>query len=272
MENIYEKILQIINSSDKVALCTITATKGSTPLKAGAKMLVWKDGKIFGTIGGGSLEKKVIENAIELISVLQPQIYTHELLHQHGMCCGGTVEIFIEPIMNKKKLLIFGAGHIGKSLAKYASDFDFKTTMIDERDEIFDGFHSEEITIANTSHRNFFKSAKFDDNSFVVICTHNHSYDREILAHCLKQPTAYVGMIGSIRKVKVTRKMFLANSVAVEEELDKVDMPIGFDIGGKTPNEIAISILAKLISVKNNCSAEKQIETELENLLEKNCE
>ncbi len=252
MKTLYEKILQIINSDDKAALCTIISTNGSTPLKAGAKMIVWNDGKIFGTIGGGSLEKKVTEDAIEICQSRQAQVFTHELLRQHSMCCGGTVEVFIEPVLNQPQLYIFGAGHVGKALSGYAKDMGFRVTLIDERKEIFYNVPLENITVANTSHQDFLDSIKFDKNVFVVICTHIHAYDREILSRCIKQPLTYLGMIGSMRKVKVTRKMFLSSGTVTEEELNKVDMPIGFDIGGNTPGEIAISILAKMIAVKNN--------------------
>ncbi len=254
MKTLYEKILQIINGSDKAALCTITSTKGSTPLKAGAKMIVWSNGKIFGTIGGGHLEKKVIEAAQIISEIGVAETFMHELLHQHGMCCGGIVEVFIEPIRNQQKLYIFGAGHVGIALARYARNLDFCVSLIDERKDIFPQADIENIQLVNTSHRVYLNDVKFGINDYIVVCTHDHAYDREILLHCLPQPATYLGMIGSMRKVKVTRKMFLTKENIAEADLDKVDMPIGIDIGGTTPNEIAISIMAKLIAVKNHHS------------------
>ena len=119
MKTLYDIIPEIQKSSENAAVCIIVNTKGSTPRKAGAKMIVYENGKLFGTIGGGDLEKKVIENAQTIIASKEPKLFRHDLLHQHGMCCGGTVEIFIEPIMKKNKLYIFGAGHTGQALAKF---------------------------------------------------------------------------------------------------------------------------------------------------------
>ena len=133
MKNIYEKIIEIQKGSKNAVVCTVVNTKGSTPRKVGAKMVVYESGKIFGTIGGGELEKAVIKNALEQIKENEPKIFRHDLLHQHGMCCGGTVDIYIEPIRMKNKLYIFGAGHTGQALAKYAVNFQFEGVLIDDR-------------------------------------------------------------------------------------------------------------------------------------------
>ncbi|PJC62692.1 MAG: hypothetical protein CO022_03105, partial [Flavobacteriales bacterium CG_4_9_14_0_2_um_filter_32_27] len=118
--NIYNEIEQLRTSGIDAALCTIIHTKGSTPRKVGAKMLVLIDGSIKGTIGGGNLEKEVIKNALIQLKKNEPKLFKHDLLHQHNMCCGGTVEIFIEPLEKMKRLYIFGAGHTGQALAKFA--------------------------------------------------------------------------------------------------------------------------------------------------------
>ncbi|MCH8318066.1 MAG: XdhC family protein, partial [Bacteroidetes bacterium] len=235
----------------KAALCTVVNTKGSTPRKQGAKMLVMEDGKIFGTIGGGTLEQKVIENAIEVIKKKRAATFTHALVHDHGMCCGGTVEIFIEPIMNRKKLYIFGAGHIGKSLGKFAKELDFNVSLIDERDDVFNGWDVRGYNVIHKKHKRAFKELTFDENAFITVITHNHAYDREIIAHCNKQPHAYLGMIGSLRKVEIAKKTFRAGKILTEKEMKDIDWPMGVAIDVQTPEEIAISILAKLIDVRS---------------------
>ncbi|MFQ5334796.1 MAG: XdhC family protein, partial [Flavobacteriales bacterium] len=133
MKHIYHIANEIRKRGNTFAACTIVATKGSAPLKAGAKMLVLQDASIHGTIGGGNLEKKVIENALKVIKENKPRLFHHELLRQHGMCCGGTVDIFIEPVMPNKKLYIFGAGHVGKAIARHALGLDFDIFVIDDR-------------------------------------------------------------------------------------------------------------------------------------------
>ena len=251
MGSIYQKIIDIENGALTAALCTIIATKGSAPRKIGAKMIVYANGSIHGSIGGGALEKKVIEQALDVLKSNTPQVVKHNLLTELAMCCGGTVELFIEPIMNRKKLFIFGAGHCGKALASFAPVLDFKVTLIDERYDAFEGLDFPECTLIQEHHATAIEKLSFDENTFVVILTYNHSYDREILALTSKKPHRYIGMIGSSRKVAIAKKNMIASNILNEEELNDIDMPIGLDIAAITPQEIAISILAKLINVRN---------------------
>ena len=236
----------------KSVQCTIVETKGSTPRKVGAKMLVFEDGSIQGTIGGGNLEKKVIENALEQIKAGKPKLFKHDLLHQHNMCCGGTMLIYIEPIMEKHKLFIFGSGHTGAALAKYASDMDFEIYVIDDRKEYLNAITTEGINKFNISYKEALPTLPFDERTYVCIMTYEHSHDRDILSFCIKQPNAYLGMIGSQRKVELTKKMFIEGAIGTPEELTRIDMPMGLSIDAEGPNEIAISILAKLIALKND--------------------
>ena len=272
MKSVYENIVDAQKQNINVALCTILTTKGSTPRKVGAKMLVYEDGSICNTIGGGDLEKKVIENALSVLKKREAKVFKHDLLNQHDMCCGGTVEIFIEPILKKNKLYIFGAGHTGQALAKYATSFDFEVFLIDDRKEYLRNTHPQplpeggehtkivlpnwEETVGvvnkmNLPHQQALPLLPFDEQVFICIMTYSHPMDREILAFCIKKPFAYLGMIGSHRKVEMTKKMFVDAGVGTKEDLDKIDMPMGIDILAEGPDEIAISILAKLIEMKN---------------------
>jgi xanthine dehydrogenase accessory factor len=117
------------------ALCIIVQTRGSTPRATGAKMIVFADGSIRGTIGGGELEKSVITQALSVLKSRRPVLHRHDLLHQHNMCCGGSVDVYIEPLMEKQKLYIFGAGHTGHALARHAQQLEFETVLIDDRKE-----------------------------------------------------------------------------------------------------------------------------------------
>lgn len=251
MASIYSKIAAIENSNIKAALCTIISTKGSAPRKAGSKMIIYENGKIDGTIGGGALEKIVIEQSLEVIKTNTAKTVKHNLVSELAMCCGGTVELFIEPIMNKKKLYIFGAGHIGKSLAKFSHDLDFNVTLIDERYDAFDDINTTDLSTIIEHHATAIEQLKFDEHTFIVILTHNHQYDREILALSSKKQHQYIGMIGSERKVEIAKKNMLSSNLMEPHELANIDMPIGLDITAITPQEIAVSILAKLIDVRN---------------------
>ena len=261
MKNIFEKIIEIRKQNKNIAICTIVNTKGSTPRKIGAKMIVNENGHIFGTIGGGELEKVVIKNALEQIEKRSAKLFRHDLLHHHGMCCGGTVDIYIEPEMKKNKLYIFGSGHTGQSLAKFAVNFDFETVLIDDRKEYIEQCKIMEVNKMNLPFHLALKVLPFDENTFVCVMTYSHSLDRDILAFCLKKPFVYLGMIGSKRKVEMTKKIFTEAGICSFKELEKIDMPMGIDIKAEGPEEIALSIIAKLIAVKNKIAVwEKELQ------------
>jgi len=168
------------------------------------------------------------------------------------MCCGGVVEIFIEPIVKTKRLFIFGAGHTGQALAKFANEAGFEVFLIDDRKEYINQCNVDAINKMNLEHLPALQALPFDKNTYVVITTYSHQIDRDILAYCVKKDWAYLGMIGSKRKVLMTKKMFIDSKIGNEEDLNKIHMPIGIDINAETPEEIAVSILAELISLKNS--------------------
>ncbi len=251
MESIYDKIAEVLKLDQKTSLCTIVSTKGSTPLKAGAKMIVWENGKIFGTVGGGNLEKETITDALEVLKSGHARLFKHELKFQHQMCCGGSLEIFIEPIMQKKRLYIFGAGHIGKAVAKHARDLDFEIFVFDDREEIFSDWPLEGYNKMCLPFLETLAALPLNDSTYIIIATYDHDKDREILAHCINGPHAYLGMIGSKNKIAVTKERFINAGIASAEVLETVDMPMGMEINAETPDEIAVSIVARLIQEKN---------------------
>lgn len=251
MKSIYKIIDEIRQQGEACALCVIVATSGSTPLKTGAKMLVTEKGNLFGTIGGGNFEKKVIENAKDLIAKQESGLFSHNLVQQHGMCCGGSIDVFIEFIMRPEKLYIFGSGHVGRALARLAVALPFDVFVIDNRKKELDLLLSEEIQKIPLAYNEILPHLPFDKNTYITVMTYDHQIDREILAYCMKKDFGYLGMIGSKRKVEVTKKMFLSTHLFSKEDFAKVDTPMGIDINAESPEEIAISIMAKIIEVKN---------------------
>jgi xanthine dehydrogenase accessory factor len=252
VENILFKIAEIKNTGKKAAFCIIVETKGSSPLKAGSKMLVFEDGDIEGTIGGGSLEFKVIDDARKVIAQNHPEKFIYNLEEDLSMHCGGTAEVYIEPIVPNLNLYIFGAGHIGRALEKYAFDFGFQICLVDHRNEMMDARDIPGVKLIHDENIKTTQDISFNENDFIVIVTPKHAYDEEVLAICAKKTFAYLGMIGSARKVALARKRLMEQKILTERELEKVDMPIGIKFNAQTPEEIAISILAKLIDVKNS--------------------
>jgi len=248
----FDKISKLQNSLENAALCIITNTKGSTPRKIGSKMLVYANGTIAGTIGGGALEKQVIEDALNVLKSGEPKSFEHCLAVDLNMSCGGSVDVYIEPIIKKKKLYIFGGGHIGKVLAKFSKDLDFDVTVIDERENIFEGWKTENLNLINRHYSEVFNEIIFDENTFITVLSYTHENDKAITEFCAKQKFAYLGTIASKRKAKLFTDYFLENKVLIQEQIDKIDMPMGIKINSETPEEIAISILAKLIDVRGN--------------------
>jgi len=250
VSSFYEKLAGFSKGDKDFALCTVVRVKGSAPRKTGAKMVVFSDGIIDGTIGGGDVEKNVIENALSAIRTGKPELFRHDLLHQHSMCCGGTMEIFIEPVMKRNLLYIFGAGHTGIALARLAAGLDFDIVIIDDRREYIDACEIPGVNKMNLSYKVALPVIPFNDRTYICIMTYSHQADREILAYCVKKPHAYLGMIGSRRKTELTRKIFMEAGIPAGE-IGDVDMPMGIDIGAEGPEEIAISVIGKIIEVKN---------------------
>ncbi len=254
MQSIFSKIEELKSEQQSAALCIVIDTKGSTPRKHGAKMIVFTDGSIYGTIGGGSVEKEVSEKAVMLIKTGKPEKCTFSLEKDLGMHCGGYMEVYIEPVIPLKKLYIFGAGHIGRAVAKFAAELNFAITLFDAREGIFLDNEFSAYTSVNMDYFKAIDNAVFDENTFSVIVTPKHSFDEEILAKIGKKPHAYIGMIGSANKVELLKKRFIKEKILTKIELDKIDMPIGIKFAVETPQEIAVSIIAKLIDVRNTAS------------------
>jgi len=249
MSSIFEKITDAQKSGKTCALCTITKTEGSTPRKAGSKMLVYKDLQIEGSIGGGALESECIKNAQAVLMSNKPQLFVHQLEKDHQMSCGGFVEIFIEPLNIQKKLYIFGGGHVGKALSEFATLLNFQVTVIDSRKEIIENYANKNIKTLNLDIKSAFEILPFDEHVFICTATHEHSGDREVIMNALTKKYCYLGMIGSTRKVAKTKQILQENGFS-NQQINSIDMPMGIAIKCETPEEIAISIVAKLIDVR----------------------
>ncbi len=251
MKTIYQEIANIENSSRPAALCIVTDTQGSSPRKAGSKMIVFEDGSIIGTIGGGSIEKEVIDEALKVIKKKTPFFNKYVLKNDVGMLCGGGMDVYIEPISRQQKLIIFGAGHISRTLVAFAKELGFIITVIDERPGIMNDSCFENCTKFNLIFNEAIEKIEFDDNTYIVIVTHKHIHDAEVLKLVCKKKHAYLGMIGSKVKVAEIKKEFIKEKILTEDQFNKIDTPIGIKLAANTPQEIAVCILAKLIDVRN---------------------
>ena len=256
MENIYNKINVAINNCTPAWLTTVTNVTGSTPAAIGMKMLVYADGSIYGTIGGGEIEKKVIEKIVSSLPDNTEKISynlgtNNESAETTNMVCGGVQEILIEPLLNGTPLYIIGGGHCGMALSSIASKSGFFVTVIDNRLEWANkDKHPGAVKTICSDYDKINEVILNSKDAFVVIMTHGHIHDQLVLEQLLNRECKYLGMIGSKRKVKILIDNLIAKGYN-KETLKSVFAPLGLVIGTHTPDEIAVSITAQMIAVKN---------------------
>jgi xanthine dehydrogenase accessory factor len=257
--DIYEQIVQLRREGRRGALATIVNTCGSIPSFRTAKMLVRDDGSIVGTIGGGCVEADVWQAAREIIESEKPRTLTFNLnqdpKQDTGLVCGGTLEIFIEPILPPALLYIFGAGHVAANLCRVSSDAGFDPVVIDDRTSYAT---KERFPSAREVHAMEFDQAlkQFDptETSYIVIVTRGHRDDMRLLRWAVQTRARYVGMIGSKRKVIEIFKTLRAEGLSAHL-FERVRAPIGLDIGAVTPEEIAVAITAELIAARRRATS-----------------
>ncbi len=242
---------------------TVVRANGSTPQRAGAKMLVFADGRTIGTIGGGCYEHEACLKAREAIASGRQALLHFELnddfAQENGLVCGGQMDVHVDPLSPSPRLYIIGAGHVGWHLAKGAVETGFRVHVIDDREKFAnrDRFPSADSIvvepIADWLHR-----ADIPSSAYVVIVTRGHQNDLEAMRALAARDLRYLGLIGSRAKLARIRNILLAEGMP-PECLDRVHSPIGLDIGAITPSEIAVSILAQLIAVRRGVRIERTL-------------
>ena len=242
-------------AGERGALATIVHTNGSIPSFESSRMLVREDGSISGTIGGGCVEADVWAAAKDVIQSEQPRKMAFNLNHDaeydSGLICGGTLEIFVEPILPQPNLYIFGGGHVSSAVARAANAAGFTITVIDDREAFA---NTERFPMARELYTSFQEAYdKLDPNSasYLLIVTRGHKDDMRVLAWAVRTQARYIGMIGSKRKV-LSVYQALEREGYSPSEFERVHAPVGLDIGALTPEEIGISITAELIAVRRN--------------------
>ncbi len=256
--DIYEEIVSLRRAGRRGAVATIINVEGSIPSYRTAKMLVRDDGSIAGTIGGGCVEAEVWQAAREVMQVEKPRTLTFNLnsdpRYNTGLVCGGTLEIFVEPVLPPSELFIFGAGHVAHYLYQVAQVAGFEITVVDDRDSYAsrERFPQAREVIADDIDAVLAKLQP-SPSSFLVIVTRGHRDDMRVLQWAVGTPARYIGMIGSKRKVLTVYKELEQEGVQ-RELLERVHAPIGLDIGAVTPEEIAVAIVAEMIAVRRNVS------------------
>ncbi|MGB7220569.1 MAG: XdhC/CoxI family protein [Vicinamibacterales bacterium] len=252
---VFAAVNDALERGEPAALVTIVSTRGSTPQRIGAKMLVFADGRSVGTIGGGCYENDASGKARLAIAERKPQLVHYELdddfAQETGLACGGQMDVYIEPIEPSPELYIIGAGHVGFCLARLAHEVGFAVHVVDDREKFAnaDRFpHAEEVVVDDIPA--WVARTHLPPQAYAVIVTRGHTSDLEALRALAPRELRYLGLIGSRAKVARIYDALSADRTA-PEHLARVHAPIGLDIGAVTPQEIAVSILAELIAVKH---------------------
>src|SRR5690349_16599481 len=240
------------------AMVTVVNTRGSVPRAVGSKMLVYFDGKVSGTIGGGKFESLVVAQAQEQMREKKPLLKTYSL-HEaspesFGAICGGESTVFIEPQALGEAIFLIGAGHCASAIAKLAVDCGLLVTVVDDRAERESGLSALVRFVADLEPSDFIAKRTWQADEALVIVSRNHQIDRDALAAAVRVGgMGYVGMIGSNKKVQHVFDQLRKSGIS-EDELRNVYAPIGLDINADAPGEIAVSVIAEVLAVLRNRS------------------
>lgn len=267
MNDLYTKVVKYQSLGLDMVMITAVGKDGEGPVEVGKKLLVVETGEFFGTVGGGALEHYAIEKAKQLLKTRTH--LTEKYLLDKGkiipeaktlpMVCGGTVTLFYEFLGVKNYVYIFGGGHVGQALVKVLKPLNFHLTVIDERKEIIDAFQGGDKVV----HQHFapyIEENGIKDQSFVVVCTPSHAYDYHVINKIfeLKLKPKYIGMLCSFEKLKdYLKKTYerFGNDV----DLNNFYSPIGLDLGGGAPEDIAISITAEILALHFDKKGQKHM-------------
>ena len=249
---LFQALFDLERINEAGALCTIIRSKGSTPRHVTSKMLVYPDGHIIGTVGGGEVENRVIKEALEAIDDRTPRLLAYNMANPErgdpGVC-GGQVEIYVEPILPKPVLVVVGAGHVGKAVAHLAKWLGFIVAVSDDRPDFCNPQAVPEADMFYPLPLEELPSQlSITPWTYIVLTTRGMEIDVRGLPSLLTSNAAYVGVIGSKRRWATTTKKLLEAGVS-SEMINRVHSPIGLEIHAETPEEIAVSIMAEIIKL-----------------------
>jgi xanthine dehydrogenase accessory factor len=253
MPSIYEAILDAQRSGQPAALATVIRARGSVPRHETSKMLVYADGRIVGTVGGGELENRTIEEARQVAREGTPRIITHSLVDPSrgdAGVCGGEVQVFIEPITPPPTLLILGAGHVGRALAHLARWMGYRVVVTDDRADLCTHDFipdADEFVVGPVTEA--LSKIRVDSQTYVASVTRGYLFDVDALPVLLDSPAPYIGVIGSLRRWTMALNDLRAKGVS-DEALARIHAPIGLELQAETPEEIAVSIMAEIVMVR----------------------
>lgn len=245
---LYEEMVRLARRGEPFALATVVAHGGSSPRKAGTKMLVRSDGSTLGSVGGGRVEQETVSAARDALADSEPRTLGFTLTEEYGYACGGSMTLFVEPQGKRPLLVMFGAGHVGRAVTALAHGCGFRVVVVDERPDwavpaLLPG--SDEVLCLPMGE--VFSKLHLDSESYVVIATPGHVHDFAAVRGCLSTEAGFIGLLGSRRKKETLLKALKEEGFS-DSQRERIVTPVGLSIGAQTPEEIAVSIVGQLIS------------------------
>lgn len=242
-----ELLAKAITDKQPAALATVVEVNGASPAKVGAQIVSLEDGTTAGTVGGGKLESAILDEARLTLTSGLPRLSKYSLTEAGtdsiGTLCGGEVRVFLQPFLPAPQLIIVGGGHIGRPLKVIGEAAGFDVIVVDAE--------------AGRANVPGLDSVHLTADSFIALITTDHVSDEAALRQVIHSPVRYIGMIGSRDKCETILSHLRADGIG-EDELKRVYAPIGLNLGGPTPEEIAVSILAEVIAVRRGGKAAKR--------------
>lgn len=249
--NVFAAAADAWRTGRRAAFATVIGVAGSTPRSGGARMLVYEDGTVVGTIGGGTLEHRVIALARDVVKSGVPARFEAHLVRDLGMCCGGRMEVYVEPLQVRVPIVVFGAGHVAHATAPVLRALDFDVTVVDDREELATAERFPGCTLVVSDPRAYARSLPENDAAHWLVVTHDHALDQDLGEILLPRACAWIGMIGS--RGKIARFLVRYRAAGLDEALfRKLSAPVGLDIGAETPSEIAVAIAAELVRLRRH--------------------
>ncbi len=253
MREVTEALLALLQAGGDGALATVIGATGSTPQSAGARLLLRADGSTVGTVGGGAIEQRVLSALADVRAQGEPRVLSCDLARELGMCCGGSMQLFLEPVRATPRLAIFGAGHVAQPTATLARSVGFEVVVVDEREELntaerFPGCRRELTDVAAA-----LRSLEPGERDWLLIVTHDHQLDEEALRLALLGGARYVGLVGSRRKVYRLLQRVVSRQGPLD--LSRLYAPVGLHLGAVSPGEIAVSVVAELVALRHGVGA-----------------
>lgn len=256
--DVFEEIARLRRAREPAALATVVATKGSTPAKVPARMLVYADGRTRGTIGGGCVEADVVRAARDVLDDGAPRTLSFRLhgedAERTGIACGGVVTVMVESL-DEPRVVLIGAGHVAEAVARLAADVGFRVTVVDDRPDFASAARfpeADEIVVTDLAR--LAGAVRTTPRSAVVCMTRGHAEDLVALRWALTTDAGYVGVLGSRAKRLAFRETLLAEGVP-PATFDAVRMPVGLDLGAETVPEIAVAIVGELVARRRRGAA-----------------